>query len=716
MHRLAPFWPAPRLGCAFSHHLSATLTAVLIAALTGCSGGSSLPGDLGDAGVDAPGDGSGDGPSDVPSDGPFDAPDIGLDRGDAGPEGPGLIEVTDRMVLDERGGLLAVDDTTSRLYGAQVFVPVGALSEPTLLSMREGAPRSDPAGEVIRTVMGVGPILELLPEEQFFFGEGGNDFTNRVRVSLPLPAGTPPTGLAISRWSTSFWRPAEAEGGQLVAVGPAAPPAKGPRVVFETDRFGAYRATYAEVREASVRNSQTEALTVSLTAQDYDTQERWGYTPPPLDPAAFSDLPIPAGQAPFLLLVPGTYLVEAVTELGARYCVEMSIFPNSPPPQIAFFAGMPPCQKPEASLSADATEVAPSGTVTLTGVISDAVAANASGEWQWTGGALANADPLLWPSGEQRTATWTAPEQPGTYWVSLIGYAAAMDQAVVAIDVVADNGRPAVGGLGADPPSAGHGAPSVSRAFAEPGQPGVVRLTVEASDPDGDALTAHWFHALPGSFHDVESGFALGRSADGTVEWPDTHEPYTATSVLYQAPPSPVDEPFAGGSAPFRLALGVAVSDGVELSWAFAMAEVDPTGEPGGGEDAGVPDADAGLDQGPNEDLGPGPDLLPPTGGLAGSCRPNDTFCLNFTGSAYQSDPSLMTQLCDLWDVPVLASPCPAGGSLGACTTYVGQAQEQSTVFYGEPAAADAQGASCRGIPAGAGGPGLWQSPYVPPE
>jgi hypothetical protein len=419
--------------------VGAILLASVLVSLWSCTGGGGEgePRDGDGAGLDAAADSATDLPVDLVVD-PADA-DLPLDD-TGGTTSPGLVEVSDRMVVDERGGLLAIADRSSPLFGTQVLIPVGALSEPTLLSIRQGSPRSGDSAGFPRT-MGVGPIVEVLPADLRFYADGAAPLAGPVTVWLPLPAGTSAAGLAVSRRDGDAWVDVASDGARVVTAGPTDGAAGvGLRVTLEVRRFGALRFTYSGARQTFVRNDMAGALTVSLTVHDYQTRDRWGYTPQPLAPEEFHGVRVGSRESVSLELVPGSYLVEGVSDIGARYCAELFVPAEASPLPVTFFAAMATCHQPEVSLTASADRVAPGAVVALEATLRDSASPNASGHWHATGGALEAPGATWRPSGEPRAATWTAPHQPGTYWVWLVAQAGGeMHQGVVTIEVARDN-------------------------------------------------------------------------------------------------------------------------------------------------------------------------------------------------------------------------------------------------------------------------------------
>ena len=77
-------------------------------------------------------------------------------------------------VVGPEGGVVAVEDTTSPIYGAKIEVPAGALDEAIVLTMKE----KDPAETALpEKLMHVGPVVD--------FGPDGTQFQSNVTVTLP---------------------------------------------------------------------------------------------------------------------------------------------------------------------------------------------------------------------------------------------------------------------------------------------------------------------------------------------------------------------------------------------------------------------------------------------------------------------------------------------------------------------------------------------------
>lgn len=84
------------------------------------------------------------------------------------------IDADAAAVVGPEGGMVAVEDAGSPIYGAKIEVPAGALDEDIVLTMKE----KDPAESALpEKLMHVGPIVD--------FGPDGTQFLSGVTVTLP---------------------------------------------------------------------------------------------------------------------------------------------------------------------------------------------------------------------------------------------------------------------------------------------------------------------------------------------------------------------------------------------------------------------------------------------------------------------------------------------------------------------------------------------------
>jgi hypothetical protein len=177
------------------------------------------------------------------------------------------------------------------------------------------------------------------------------------------------------------------------------------------------------------------------------------------------------------------------------------------------------------SLTANETTVSPGGTVLLTCTAEDDVGDTLTYSWESTDGSFA-------PNGS--TATWTAPDSPGSYSISctVVDGAGASDNADIAIEVI--NTEPVIISFTAD------------NTTTSPG--GTVSLTCTVEDDDEDILTYSW-ECTDGNFD------PNGSTATWTA--PDSPGTYSISCTVVDG---------AGGSDAATIAIEVIPVSGVGVS------------------------------------------------------------------------------------------------------------------------------------------------------
>jgi len=668
-------------------------------AMAACSGGDGGREDVDatDAVSDTTGPGDVDGvdtaPTDtVPTDSagpdvdtPVDVVDAATDAGDTATDTADtadtigeIIEVGPRAIIDERGGTLAITDPASPVFGAALAIPAGALSEATLMTLREAAL---PVG-IDHMVAARG--LELLPADTYFRAP--------ATLLVPLADGLQPGAMHAKRWSGSYWETnvTTLGGGYRDPAG-----ALGGFVLVEAPHFSSYWVMHealVELRFDNATGPPASTIEVTLAAVDFD-EAAIGFVPPP--PPSMSETLDPGWNKTWLVY-PGRYVLVARYE-GDE--IARCLFADARPGDGAwvwFRDETAACARPEVALEASSTTLEAGDSVDLV-VRATSPTANPLSVWfTATHGGVSSVQ----PTGEGAwTASYRAPQRAGRAWVYATVYdevTGVFGEATLEITVTSPNRPPTITSFTASPRKLGPGTPGV---FAVEGAPGTSRLTASAADPDGDPLTASWFFPTPGDLHDIGTGIALARGDDGLAVWPDTKEPYTATEALYKAP---VDPSFFG-TLPlgFMLVVTANVSDGALTRSAWLVLDVEPEGSPVADEVEAVevvevvevvepgPDVEV-VDTSTPEvevvDTGvPDGDVVIPAGS-AGMCQTDSYTCIQFSGDVYHQNDSGARATCAAWSAAFVAdAACPSAGALGACTYYLGQINEWTIVQYPDP-------------------------------
>lgn len=596
-------------------------------------------------------------------------------------------EVGPRMRLDARGGVAAITDPDSPLYGAAVVVPAGALSEATTIRIRRGR-LPDASNHA-----GAGEVLELLPE--------GTTFLEPVTVVLPVPDTAPLASLeprvwneASERWETVGTSSAQYLLEDLELEG---------ELVFQTTHFSRYRAVFRDTRTLGLRATEGNPR-VRVVARGFATD-----VVPPGEP------PLPARVGTERVereLLPGDYVVEADFGDGPR-CARVDL--TSSGAELALSPSMSSCEAPTPTLTATPITVKIGEDVTLEASALSGSATNLDWFLNFSrGGQLMGGG----RSGVMSTGdrlTWTyRPTSRGTHIVYFTVYEAGagpealFGEAALTIEVTNANRPPKITRLDADRRTVGPGGHDLSEggppgfvtATAEPPTdddrtPGATVITVVATDPDeGDVLETIWDHSLPGNFYAYAPPLnPLLRRDDltGRVilnESPSTRSPYGGTSIVYLAPDCDfvVGNRFMRGMQPnfplgFWVQMRVLVTDApsnpnrprVARSWAHVQV-VPPSLRPRHhGPTCRVDEPDGGIPDGGVRDSG---------GGVVGGCdQPSDDSCTTFfSGGGFES---VCRDTGGTWRSGVA---CDETGAVGACNLGM-----QEVVFYPPGVASELQ-------------------------
>ncbi len=629
------------------------------------------------------------------------------DRKDGGPGGgDDPPEVTSSLSLGAQGGVVAMADSSSEVFGANLVVPPDALGRFTEITLQVA--ESIPEGS---NAFGAGPAVEVLPEEL--------SFDSPATLELPVPDGLDPEGLTAGRWDpdAQSWVLAP---GETRFDDPQTE--RGGNVAIPVTGGGTFRLLYMDPQPVEVLNDGSGAIDVRLATQHFQTREGRGYTPPP--PRSGFERALEPRAVATLLLVPGDYVVQATFEgESVPRCERVTVtdpVSSTEPLAVAFSDFTPPCPLPAVRSTATPREVSSNEPVRLQAVATASAGGSLTWHWLVTGGSIEGETTGTTTSGEAVDATWLAPDAPGFYYLSFvaIGEEEWFAEAHTSVEVTTRNQRPRIQSLLASPATVGPGFPDGARAVAEPGNPGVTRLRTVVSDLDGDAVAVYWLHRQPGHWYDVESGARLAADeASGLVVWPEDGAPYTASQVLYMAPPSLYVEALSRG---WWMPATITASDGELRDRAWRMVSVAREAEPppadagsvdGGRMDAGPPPRDAGRDGGPDAS-GPA---------VAGRCLSVlDSRCEMYVGSFYRGEEESLEASCTsmgwTWTV---GFACPESGAIGACFRFPGEEREVATVYYGAAPTTeqiDTLRDECRALPVAEGGPGTWMRPYRAPR
>ena len=616
-------------------------------------------------------------------------------------EGETPPEVAATVELGPAGGIVAIVDPDSPLFGANLVLPplaLARLTEITLAAAEDVPERSN--------AIGVGSVLEIQPAD-LAFGRAGT-------AELPVPDGADSGDLTVARWnetrseweivpsSVSSWEdPDELRGGLLR---------------FQTDGGGSFRAIYREPQPVSVLNDGSGPLEVTLGAARFTR-----VTPSPPGNGELLAAIEARDEEPFLLL-PGEYILHGTFEGEVvPRCTRVTITDpiTTVPVETSFSDFTPPCAAPAVRVTLTPNELAAGEVSALHATATAATGTTVTWHWQYTGGAVFGELMGEAMSGEMITTMWTAPNGPGTYHVALVaeneeGWFASANARVT---VTTRNQRPVVTQLTATPEIVGPGFPGDARQVAETSDPGVTRFRAVVSDLDGDDVAVFWTHREPGNWYDASSGGRLSIDEDSAlVVSADTGRPYTEAQILYMAPSRDYVESLRRG---WWMPAAVTASDGELRDRAFRMITVaqqaaptmDGGPEPDGSFDAGRRDAgrDAGTDAGPE---------VPPVAGRCVSVI--DSECEMYVGDAYRADTASLEASCtSMSRTWTEGFACPESGSIGACYRFPGEPREVATVYYGgAPTTMELMALTndCRNLPVAEGGPGTWVRPYRAPR
>lgn len=471
---------------------------------------------------------------------------------------PPPLEVGAQARIGPRGGVVAITDPSSALFGATLHVPPGALREEIDIAIAE-----DAVPDAQRTIL-AGPVVELSP----------SGLTFAVPATLVLPAfeGPTPDALTVAFYdeATGAWtRVADGAGRHADPVAQV-----GLEAIGTTDHFSRWAAVFAAPSRVVIDNALGAPVTAALIATrplapEDDPSVAWTFSIPRASELAFT---LDAGASAELELLPGDYLFR-VSGAGAARCVPVRVPAGTSPPPVTLDPSAIECAPPEVTLEAPSEVVFVGDPVTLTGL----ARSSAPTLEYWinvTGGRLSTSRRGTISSGEPLSIAW-AGTRPGTFEVFLTVYDGAdVFGEARAIVVVRGNERPHFVSLTTDPRRVTQRLRTQGDALppgAEPEDvPGLTSLTAVAEDPDGDPLTFFWWHALPGNYFDPATGAMLGRDrATGYATDTATGEPFTGSEVLYLAPRGS----FLCGGFPLGLWLGLhaTVSDGYSVARSWAM-------------------------------------------------------------------------------------------------------------------------------------------------
>lgn len=633
-------------------------------------------------------------------------------RRDAGPRGDDPPSVAASLSLGPPGGVVAITERESDLFGANLVVPPESLRRFTDVSLERA--EALPEGS---NALGAGAPLSVQPEDLAF--------RTPATLEMPVPAGFPVDGLTIGRW--------DAEAGTWVVPATAETHFDDPRtnrggyVRVSVEGGGLYRLLFEDPQPVDVLNDGSGPIAMAVATQRFTTEGGRGYVPPPPGRGEL-EAPLEAHDTARLLLLPGEYILHATFEgESVPRCERVTVIDpvsSTEPLEVSFSDFTPPCPLPAVRLTATPRTVASNEEVTLQAVGTATGGSDLTWHWLASGGTLAGEATGTTPSGDVVETTWLAPDAPGTYYISFV---AADDdewfaEAHTTVEVTTRNQRPQIAGFSASPLTIGPGFPDGAR-IAEPGTPGVTRVRTVVSDLDGDEVSVYWQHREPGNWYDVDSGAKLASDEEtGLVVWPETGEPYTAEQILYMAPPSGFVETLSNG---MWLPATVSASDGELTDRAWRMINVVRQAEPPPVDAGPLPDGGR-TDAGPPRDAGPrdagsdgGPDAsIPPVTGRCLSVLA--ARCEMYTGSAYRSEQAALEESCTSMGWTWTSDfACPESGSIGACYRFHEEAREAVTVHYDTSPTADRIDMlrdECEALSVAEGGPGVWVRPYRAPR
>ena len=610
-------------------------------------------------------------------------------RGDAPPEVGASLE------LGPEGGVVAIVDPDSPLFGANLVLPADVLRIPTEITLAAAERVPDRSNAI-----GVGAVLEITPADLPLQRPG--------TVELPIPDALDPDDFTVARWDELLeeWIP---QGG--VARSYLDPVARrGGALRLEVSGGGLFRAIYQEPQTVSVLNDGSGTLNVTVGAARYTR-----LLPVPRPPGELSAT-IDALEDEPLLLLPGEYVLHALFDgETVPRCERITIVDpvTTVPVEVSFSDFTPSCLLPAVRVTATPDEIEPGGMVNLAATATSTPGSTLMWSWSSTGGAVFGSLMGEAMSAQMINTMWTAPTEPGDYYVSLTAVAADgfFASATARITVATRNQRPEVTSLDASPEVVGPGFPGT---FVDMGAPGVTRFRATVSDLDGDPISVFWTHRQPGNWYDIDSGGRLIIDEDtGLVAWTDGR-PYTEPEILYQAPEASFVDTLSNG---WWMPAAVTASDGEERGRAFRMITV--------ARQVRMMDAGPLPDGGPiRRDAGPrdaGRDSGPPPAVVTGRCLSvADSECEMYVGSAYESQvPALESECTAAGWTWTEGFACPQSGSIGACTRFVGETREVATVYYGSSPTTmqlTMLENDCRMLPVAEGGPGTWMRPYRPPR
>lgn len=575
---------------------------------------------------------------------------IGCTSGTGLVQPPPPSEVGAELMIDSRGGTVAITDPASPLFGASVHIPAGAVATPTRIQIREG---SVPEGS---SAVLAGPIVELLPS--------GTTFAQPVEIVLPAH-----DGLDMSQVQASFfdedaarptWQSIDASGGTY-----ADPVAEvGPQVVLRVDHFTEFAPTFRARRYFSVTSTLHDPFRATIIATRPLTETAFGFTfVTPRSDQIRVEGSAATGPAVFDVL-DGQYLVrvEGLDGSDPRCLSVGSTSDNAAmPPTVTAAPVSPLCNPPVAQLTASSMLVRVGDVVDLAGSAISMDGSRISYFWNRTGGILPGGQGGA-ASGELVTTMWTA-TRVGTFDVYFTAYDAASQFGEARVTItVRGNERPVIDSFLATPVQLGPGAPEGSRMLPPMTMPsaelGLSLLEVVATDPDGDPLSFFWYHGLPGNYFDPATGTMLGRDPfTGLATDPTTRLPFTGAAVLYMAPPAS----FLCEGLPLGMWLGlhVTASDGMSVDRSWVMVGMECVEEPP------PPSRDG------SHCFSPAPASSNPFMGA---------YCYGVAGPFAD----WITAECNLGDRRAGAGPCPGAPDAGACVdTTTRDGGIDTNVYYG---------------------------------
>jgi hypothetical protein len=485
-------------------------------------------------------------------------------------------EVAASMMLDSRGGTVAIRDRSSPLFGVTVHVPAGALTSPTLIEIRPSILPHD------ANALLAGPAVELLPR--------GATFAREVTVVLPVDDGISDPSFLMGGYLDEEARPMRWERLATSAAAFADPAAElDLEVTLTVDHFTHFAPLYSVSAAITVMSDLSTELDAEILAARPLSELTQGFTfVAPLEGVLGTSVRAGDATPARFEVLDGDFVVRLRSADGSdERCVVVTT--PGPSPVARATSASPRCsERPTVDLAASATVARVGERVELTGIATSATGADLSYFWNRTGGILNDAEGIV-SSGASTQTTWT-PTRTGTYEVYFTAYDVnglfSEDRAVI---LVRGNEPPEITSFLATPVQLQQGAPEGAREVAPmsvgDAQLGLTLLSASAIDPDGDPLLFYWWHGLPGNYFDPLTGAMLGRdTVSGLATDTATGLPFTADSVLYMAPP----ESWLCEGLPLGMWLGlhVTASDGsaTDRSWVMVGMEC-VVGPPPGSDD-----------------------------------------------------------------------------------------------------------------------------------